>query len=94
MVSSGALQGLECSPKVDPFVMRVSAALWARRLSMKKKQGKRHTPEQIIRKLREAESMIAADKTIGQVCQSLEISEHTFHRWRKQYGGMKAWRLA
>ena len=51
---------------------------------------KRHTPEQIIRKLREAESMLSAEKTIGQVCQALEVSEQTYHRWRNQYGGMKA----
>lgn len=51
---------------------------------------KRHTPEQIIRKLREADAMLAAGKTIGQVVQALEISEPTFHRWRQQYGGMKA----
>ncbi len=57
---------------------------------MKKKTGKRHTPEQIIRKLREADGMIAVGKTIGQVVQALEISEQTFHRWRNQYGGMKA----
>ena len=57
---------------------------------MKKKQGKRHTPEQIIRKLREADTMLAVGKTIGQVVQVLEISEQTFHRWRHQYGGMKA----
>ena len=57
---------------------------------MRKKQGKRHTPEQIIRKLREADGMITAGKTIGQVVQALEISEQTFHRWRNQYGGMKA----
>ena len=57
---------------------------------MKKRQGKRHTPEQIIRKLREADTMLAAEKTIGQVVQALEISEQTLHRWRKQYGGMKA----
>ncbi len=57
---------------------------------MKKRQGKRHTPEQIIRKLREADTMLAAGKTIGQAVQALEVSEQTFHRWRKQYGGMKA----
>ena len=57
---------------------------------MKKNQGKRHTPEQIIRKLREADTMLAVGKTIGQVVQVLEISEQTFHRWRQQYGGMKA----
>ncbi len=57
---------------------------------MKQRQGKRHTPEQIIRKLREADTMLAAEKTIGQVVQALGISEQTFHRWRNQYGGMKA----
>jgi putative transposase len=51
---------------------------------------KKHTPEQIIRKLREADTMLSAGKTIGQVAQTLEISEQTFHRWRNQYGGMKA----
>jgi transposase-like protein len=53
-------------------------------------KGKKHSPEQIIKKLREADTMIATGKTIGQVVQSLEISEQTFHRWRNQYGGMKA----
>jgi transposase-like protein len=57
---------------------------------MKKRQGKRHTPEQIIRKLREADTLLAAEKTIGQVVQALGISEQTFHRWRNQYGGMKS----
>lgn len=51
---------------------------------------KRHTPEQIIRKLREAEAELAAGLTIGQICQKLGVSEQTFHRWRNQYGGMKA----
>jgi transposase-like protein len=55
-----------------------------------KKRRKRHTAEQIIKKLREAEVMLAAGRTLGQVVQALEISEQTFHRWRKQYGGMKA----
>ena len=53
-------------------------------------KGKKHRPEQIIRKLREAEMMLAAGKTIGQVAQALSISAQTFHRWRNQYGGMKA----
>lgn len=53
-------------------------------------KGKRHKPEQIIKKLREADAMLAVGKSIGQVAQALEISEQTFHRWRKQYGGMKA----
>ena len=51
---------------------------------------KRHTPEQIIRKLRQAEAMQAEGKTIGEICIALEIGEQTFHRWRNQYGGMKA----
>jgi putative transposase len=51
---------------------------------------KRHSPEQIIGKLREADAMLAAGATIAQVVQRLEISEQTFHRWRHQYGGMKA----
>lgn len=53
-------------------------------------KGKKHSAEQIIKKLREAEAMMSAGKTIGQVVQTLEISEQTFHRWRNQYGGMKA----
>jgi transposase-like protein len=53
-------------------------------------KGKKHKPEQIIKKLRDADAMLSAEKTIGQVCQSLEISEQTFHRWRNQYGGMKS----
>ncbi len=51
---------------------------------------KRHTPEQIINKLREADAMLGAGRTIGQIVQHLGISEPTFHRWRNQYGGMKA----
>ena len=51
---------------------------------------KRHSPEQIIRKLREAERMVSEGKTLAEVCQQLEVVEATFHRWRNQYGGMKA----
>jgi putative transposase len=50
----------------------------------------RHSAEQIIAKLREAEGMLAGGAGIGQVCQKLGVSEPTFHRWRHQYGGMKA----
>ena len=53
-------------------------------------KGKKHNPEQIIKKLREADAMIALGKTVGQVVQALEISEQTLGRWRSQYGGMKA----
>lgn len=51
---------------------------------------KRHSPERIIAKLREADAMLAGGATIGQVCQRLEVSEATLHRWRNRYGGMKA----
>jgi transposase-like protein len=51
---------------------------------------KRHGPDQIIAKLREAEAMLGTGATIGQACQRLAVSEQTFHRWRNQYGGMKA----
>jgi len=51
---------------------------------------KRHNPEQIITKLREAEVMLASGASIGQICQNLGVAEQTFHRWRNQYGGMKA----
>ena len=51
---------------------------------------KRHTPEQIIRKLREADTMLSAGKKVEHVYQALEVSEATFNRWRNQYGGMKA----
>jgi len=51
---------------------------------------KRHTPEQIIRKLEEADHRLTVGQSIAQVCQALEVSEATFHRWRNQYGGMKA----
>ncbi len=51
---------------------------------------RRHTPEQIIRKLREAERLQGEGADITTVARHLEISEQTFHRWRAQYGGMKA----
>ncbi len=50
----------------------------------------RHTPQQIIRKLRDAERLLGEGKTIAEASKELGISEQTFHRWRNQYGGMKA----
>ena len=50
-------------------------------------QRKRHTPEPIIRKLREADGLPAEGKTIAEINPRLEISEQIFHRWRNQYGG-------
>ncbi len=51
---------------------------------------KRHSPEQIIRKLREAEAELSSGASMEAVCKKLEISEATFHRWKSEYGGMKA----
>jgi len=48
-----------------------------------------HTPEQIVRKLREADATIASGSTIEQVCRQLRISDATYYNWRKQYGQMK-----
>ena len=48
----------------------------------------RHTPEQIIRMLRQAEAELATGSTVPQVAKELGISEATFHRWKTRYGGM------
>ena len=55
-------------------------------------QGKRrrHSPLQIVAKLKHAERLLHAGQPLGQVLQRLEISEATYHRWRQRYGGMKA----
>lgn len=49
---------------------------------------KRHRTDEVIRKLREAEALEAQGQTVAQVCQKLEVSEQTLHRWRKQFRGM------
>ena len=54
------------------------------------RRRQRHTPEQVVRKLRDGEAMLNAGKSLGEVLQALAISEPTWHRWRQQYGGMKA----
>ena len=48
----------------------------------------RHTPEQIVRKLREAEAKLASGTSVPEVARELGISEATFHRWKNRYGGM------
>jgi len=48
-----------------------------------------HKPEQIVKKLREADAAIAAGSTVEQVCRQLRISDATYYNWRKQYGQMK-----
>ncbi len=56
---------------------------------MTKKQ-RRHSPEQIIRKLAEGHKLIAAGMTVEDVCREFGIAESSWHRWLSQYGGMKA----
>jgi putative transposase len=51
---------------------------------------RRHTPEQTIRKLREADRLLAEGRAVPEVAKTLEVSEATDHRWRAQYGGLKA----
>ena len=51
-------------------------------------KNKRHTPEQIVRKLREAEAKLASGASIPEVARDLGVSEATFHRWRKRHSGM------
>jgi transposase-like protein len=57
---------------------------------MSDKRRKRHSPEQIVRKLRDADAMLTAGKDQAAVLQALEVSESTLDRWRRQYGGMKS----
>ncbi len=49
---------------------------------------KRYQAEQIISKLREAEVFLAKGDTVGQVARRLEVTEQTYYRWRKEYGGL------
>ena len=49
---------------------------------------KRYSPEQIIHKLRQAEVLLSQGQTVAQASKALEISEQTYYRWRREYGGM------
>jgi len=50
---------------------------------------KRYSPEQIINKLREAEVELSRGKTVGQVCKKIGVTDQTYYRWRKEYGGVR-----
>jgi putative transposase len=54
------------------------------------KKRKRHGAEEVVKKLRDADAMLAAGKDLAAVLQALEVSEATLARWRNQYGGMKS----
>ena len=51
---------------------------------------KRHTPEQVVRKLAEADRLLGEGKSVADVCRQLQVSEQTYFRWRNQFGGLKA----
>ena len=51
--------------------------------------AKRHSAEQIVRKLREAEVELARGATVEDACRKLAITEHTYYRWRREYGGLR-----
>mgnify|MGYP001243955052 FL=1 len=50
---------------------------------------RKHTPEQIINKLREAEVAISQGRTVAQACREIAVTEQTFYRWRNEYGGLR-----
>ena len=50
----------------------------------------RHSPEQIIRKLREADADLANGAPLADICKKLDVAENTYYRWRNQFGGIKA----
>ncbi len=51
---------------------------------------KRHSAEQIISKLREAEVLLQKGQGVAQACRQIGVTEQTYYRWRKEYGGMRA----
>lgn len=52
-------------------------------------RGKKFSAEQIIAKLREAEVQLAQGETVSQVCKQIGVTDQTYYRWKKEYGGMK-----
>ena len=81
-------QANDVIPKIGPPAVRVRGPeCWARKTGPMKRH--RHTPEQVVRKLREGERLLNAGKDLSEVLRTLEISEATWNRWRNQYGGMK-----
>ena len=77
------------SPGFGPVAMRASMTLenGSRSTWMSRR---RHTPEQVVRKLREADRLLGEGMELPEVWKQLEVSEATYHRWRTQFGGMKA----
>lgn len=71
--------------------MRVfSPKSWAGRLDKSMTVRKRHSPEQVVRKLLVADRLLAEGKDTAAVCRELGVSDATYYRWRNQFGGLKA----
>src|ERR1700730_15171531 len=64
--------------------------MWAGRLDKDMATRKRHTPEQVVRKLAESDRLLGEGKSVADVCRHLQVSEQTYFRWRNQFGGLKA----
>ncbi len=88
--TSGPVIALACSPKSDPFVMRVSRAPEGKETFNGEEEPEAAFAGAEVRKLRDADAMLNAGKDLSAVVQTLEVSEATYDRWRNQYGGMKA----
>ena len=73
------------SGNLDPLCVRESIRPQAGKDSLMKK---RHSPEQIVSKLRQADVSLGKGLKVPEVCRQLEISEQTYYRWRTKYGGM------
>jgi putative transposase len=75
---------------MDPPIPRALLPMIVGGRRMVKVKYRRHSPEQVVRKLREADRMLGEGSDLDAVCRHLEVSQPTYHRWRAQYGGMKA----
>jgi len=51
-------------------------------------RGKGHSPEQVLNKLRQVEVAVAGGKSVGQAVREIEVTDHTYYRWRREYGGL------
>ncbi len=80
-------------PFVGPVIVRVVVVLEASGREtgqIMTNSRKRHTPEQVVRKLGQAGRLLADGADVAAVCRELGVCEQTYYRWRNQYGGLKA----
>ena len=86
-VTWGFHEGMECPPRSGPGLLRELAHFDPRKED--KMSRRRYTPEQIISMLREAEVALSQGQSVGQACRTLGVSEQSYYRWRKEYGGLR-----